>query len=295
LFLDQNKNICFQGVKLVGEGFNINEEQINEWIKKDSKNEYVLKRFASGEIATDSYNFKPLKWVIDFNDMSLEEASMYKLPFEYVKTYVKPFRDTVRRQTTREKWWQYGEKRPAMREAIKNLDKWIAIPNVSKWTIPVFIENKVLASGSLWVIASDDYYMLGVLTSKIHRDWLNAQKATLEDRTAYTNTTCFETFPFLWRDNPSEFKPDEKKANKVAETMKELDEFRLQMMKERNHGITKLYNEFFHEPQSKLYKLHRQLDESVCAVYGWKYDPEKNYNEELFKLNQEIAEREGKE
>ena len=76
--------------------------------------------------------------------------------------------------------------------------------------------------------------------------------------------------------------------------MKELDEFRLQMMKERNYGITKLYNEFFNEPASKLSKLHRQLDEAVCDVYDWKYDPNKNYNEELFKLNQEIAALEGK-
>jgi len=39
-------------------------------------------------------------------------------------------------------------------------------------------------------------------------------------------------------------------------------------------------------------KLHKQLDDAVYTVYGWKYDPKKNYNEELFKLNQEMAERE---
>ena len=35
-----------------------------------------------------------LEWVIDFNDMSMEDASLFKLPFEHVKTYVKPERDT---------------------------------------------------------------------------------------------------------------------------------------------------------------------------------------------------------
>ncbi len=60
-------------------------------------------------------------------------------------------------------------------------------------------------------------------------------------------------------------------------------------MKEKNCGITQLYNEFFNEPASKLYKLHKALDEAVCGVYGWTYEPSKNYNEQLFSLNQEIA------
>ncbi len=195
--LKQNQNICFQGVKVVGDGFNITEEQALKWIKADKKNQNVIKKFASAEIVTDSSDFTPVKWVIDFNNMSLEEASLYKLPFEHVKTYVKPFRDTVRDEKSKEYWWKYGRNRPAMREAIKNLNKYIAIPNVSKWTIPAFLLSGILVSGSMWVVASDDYYLLGVLTSKLHRDWINAQKSTLEDRTAYTNTTCFETFPFL--------------------------------------------------------------------------------------------------
>ncbi len=70
--------------------------------------------------------------------------------------------------------------------------------------------------------------------------------------------------------------------------MKELDEFRLLMMKNRNYGITKLYNEFFHESASKLSKLHKSLDEAICDVYGWKYDSNKNFNKQLFALNQEI-------
>ncbi len=74
--------------------------------------------------------------------------------------------------------------------------------------------------------------------------------------------------------------------------MTELDNYRMNEMKTRQWGITKLYNAFFHEPASKLYKLHKKLDEAVCKVYGWKYDPEKNYNEDLFYLNQKLYEQE---
>ena len=188
-----------------------------------------------------------------------------------------------------------------MREAIKNLDKYISMPGHSKWFIPVIVPSDWLAYvNSSFVIASDDYYLLGLLTSKLHRDWVKAQCSTLEDRIRYTNTTCFETFPFLWNEPPapergvSEIERPcqgsgaSRGVDSVREIMKELDEFRLAIMKERNYGITKLYNEFFAEPASKLSKLHKALDEAVCKVYGWKYEPSKNYNEQLFNLNQEL-------
>ena len=78
------------------------------------------------------------------------------------------------------------------------------------------------------------------------------------------------------------------KAFNITSLGKKLDEFRLKTMKEKNYGMTKLYNEFFSEPASKLSKLHKALDEAACKVYGWKYDSNKNYNQELFELNQEL-------
>ena len=298
--LKQNQNICFQGVVPVGK-FEITEKQASDWIQKDNKNKEVLKVFFSGNEITEYPDYKSDKWIIDFNNMTIEEASNYKLPFDYVKTFVKPQRDTVRRKAYKERWWRFAENQNKMREAIKNLDKYISMPGHSKWFIPVIVPSYWLAYvNSSFVIASDDYYLLGLLTSKLHRDWVKAQCSTLEDRIRYTNTTCFETFPFLWNEPPapergvSEIERPcqgsgaSRGVDSVREIMKELDEFRLAIMKERNYGITKLYNEFFAEPASKLSKLHKALDEAVCKVYGWKYEPSKNYNEQLFNLNQEL-------
>jgi len=212
--------------------------------------------------------------------MPLEEASKYTLPFEWVMQHVKPERDTNNRQARREKWWQYGEKRPAMRAAIKNLNGYFAIPITAKYTSFQAIKNDRLPL-KMMVVASDDFYILGVLNSTFHRNWVKAQCSTLEDRIRYTNTTCFETFPFLW-DEP------ENKKEPVRKIMTELDEYRMAEMKDRQWGITQLYNAFYNEPASRLYKLHRQLDEAVCAVYGWKFDAGKNYNEKLYELNLQL-------
>ncbi len=111
------------------------------------------------------------------------------------------------------------------------------------------------------VVASENFYILSILTANVHRIWMNAQKSTLEDRTAYTHNTCFETFPF-----PTAT-PEQQAAIRTAMTA--LHTYRSQQMELRNWGITDLYNEFFHEPTSQLVKLHTELDYLVMQAYGF--------------------------
>ncbi|MGL5510656.1 MAG: type IIL restriction-modification enzyme MmeI [Microcoleaceae cyanobacterium] len=221
--------------------------------------------------------------MIDFNDMSLEEASDYKLLFEHIKLNVKPERDENRRATTKLNWWKFGEKRPAMREAISNLTFYFSIPAHSKWFIfiPSFLDW--LPNNSIHVVTSDDFYILGILTSNIHRLWVKAQSSTLEDRTRYTPNTCFETFPFPQI-------PSAKLVEKIRKTAIELHEYRSQQMEKKQWGITQLYNQFFHEPSSKLHQLHQKLDKLVVEAYDFQTDDD--ILEKLFALNQELAEKE---
>ncbi|MEB3230402.1 MAG: hypothetical protein VKJ64_05280 [Leptolyngbyaceae bacterium] len=55
-------------------------------------------------------------------------------------------------------------------------------------------------------------------------------------------------------------------------------------------GITKLYNAYFNEPASQLYKLHKQLDALVLEAYG--FSAEDDLLEKLLALNLELAEKE---
>ncbi len=81
--LKANLNKGFQGVIPVGEGFIVTEQQVNDWIKADSKNKEVLKLFSMGANLAKNPHGKPERWIIDFNDMSIEDASDYKLPFAH--------------------------------------------------------------------------------------------------------------------------------------------------------------------------------------------------------------------
>ncbi|MFO5493496.1 MAG: type IIL restriction-modification enzyme MmeI, partial [Cuspidothrix sp.] len=213
----------------------------------------------------------------------LEDASDYKLPFEYIKTYVKPERDDNRRDTTKINWWKYGEKRPAMRKAIESLPFYFIVPRHSKWFIFIPGKSNWLPADSTTVIASDDFYILGILTSNIHRLWVNVQSSTLKGDTRYTHNTCFETFPFPQT-------ADIKIVEKIRTKAEELHQYRTQQMETKQWGITTLYNKFFNEPSSQLYKLHQQLDKLVMDAY--KFKPEDDILEKLLILNLELAEKE---
>ncbi|MBW4533425.1 MAG: hypothetical protein KME09_05760 [Pleurocapsa minor HA4230-MV1] len=294
--LKANKNYSFQACELSGQGFIVSESEAKEWINKDSKNKDILKPMLDGQSLIELHLQKD--WVIDFNDICLEEACNYKLPFKRVKEKVKPERDVNKENSRRINWWKYGRSRPMMRKALTELSCYFAIPKVAKYIVFSPVDVSILPCEANMVIASDDYYILGILNSIVHRTWVKAQRSTLKGDTRYTNTTCFETFPFP--QNPGEgtsrrgvlgkgerpFAPTEQIRNKTIE----LHQYRTEQMSKKQWGITQLYNTYFHEPASKLYQLHQQLDKLVMQAYGFKTDDD--ILAKLLELNLELAAKE---
>ncbi len=281
--LNSNINWCFQGVIPVGKGFIFTEEQVNAWIKADRKNQEVLKLFSMGANLAQEVNGKPDRWIIDFNDMPFDEASTYKLPFQHVKNLVKPDRDSNREAIMREKWWRFKRTNESMRRAIAPLTQYFAVPRVSKWAIFIPFPSNWLAGDKSVVVATDDFYILGILASNVHRTWMHAQKSTLKADIAYTHKTCFETFPF-----PQKLKPKEIEA--IRTIAQEFHDYRTIQMAQKKWGITTLYNEFFDERASGLFKLHAKLDDLVLKAYGFSKTDDRL--EKLLALNLEVAEKE---
>jgi hypothetical protein len=284
--LSANKNRCFQGVIPVGKGFIVTEQQVKTWIQADPNNQEVLKLFSMGANLAKNPHGKPDRWIIDFNEMAIEDASDYSLPFQHIQATVKPERDKNRRDTTRLNWWKYGEKRPAMRNAIAFLSCYFAVPEVSKWAVFIPCPTDWLPGNKTKVVDSDDFYVLGILASTVHRTWMHAQKSTLSSSIAYTHNTCFETFPF-----PQS--PDSKQVTSIREITQKLHDYRTQQMESKQWGITQLYNKFFDEPTSQLSKLHAELDKQVMQAYRFK--PTDEILEKLLQLNGELAEKEARD
>jgi hypothetical protein len=177
--------------------------------------------------------------------MTFKEAESCSAPFGVIRRLVKPLRDTNRRDVRRIYWWRFGENAPKMRAALAPLDQFFAVGEVSKWAIFVPCEKGWLPGKKNKAVASDDFYLLALLSSDVHRQWMHAQKGTLKGDIAYTHDTIFETFPFPQIVAPAQ-------VQQIRQAMTILNDYRNEVMLARNCGITDLYNAYFHEPASQL-------------------------------------------
>jgi type II restriction/modification system DNA methylase subunit YeeA len=289
----ENSSIAFMG-DTKGGAFDIPESLAREWIASPNpngkSNTEVLRPWTNGlDVTRRSRGM----WIIDFGcESTIEEASLYEKPFEYVRTHVKPERDNNNRESYRRKWWLHVEPRPAMREAFSTIKRFAATPNLTKFRLFAWMPTDVLPDHQLIVFARDDDYFFGVLHSAVHERWSLRMGTALEDRPRYTPTTCFETFPFpplsggIERDI-NVAAQEQRDVNAAAQEMREriaaaaakLSELRENWLNPKNadgspalsdallkkRTLTNLYN----DRPTWLELAHLDLDRAVLAAYGW--------------------------
>ncbi len=222
--------------------------------------------FISGEDINESPTQKPRRYIIDFFDRDLRECEE-KWPelIQIVRHKVKPIRETQKRDAIRERWWQYADKRPGLYEAIKNLNKVLVTPVVTKHLTFLFLPTGMVYSHKVQVFATDSYAFFCVLQSACHDLWARFLSSTLGETLNYSGSDCFETFPF-----PAEFKTNDD-MQRVGKTCYEQ---RASLMVDLNVGPTILYNRF-NDPEEAsegivfLRRLHNDLDRAVLDGYGW--------------------------
>jgi hypothetical protein len=194
--LPSNKGLSFQGPVLVGD-FEIEHEVATKWLRlpnpNSQSNAKVIRPLSNGrDITSKSRNF----WVIDFDDLGQNDASLFEKPFEHVLRYVKPMRDESRDQSRRKKWWLHGRSGSEYRAATKNINRYIATSQVAKHRVFIWLPEKVWPHQTVIAVTRSDDTTFGILHSRFHELWSLRMGTSLEDRPRYTPTTCFETFPF---------------------------------------------------------------------------------------------------
>jgi hypothetical protein len=274
-----NSEIISVGVALHAQGFVISESLAEEWLSSDSSDlSKVIRLTLNGRDLTD----KPRKqYVIDFFGMSLEEASRFSIPYQWILERVLPLRKTNNRKSYREIWWIFGEPRPQLRKTLVDIKKYIATPLTAKHRFFTVLSKEVLPDQSLVTIALEDCYFLGVLSSKIHVAWALAAGGRLGvgNDPRYNKTRCFDPFPF-----PS---PTEPQKQKIRELGDRLDSHRKQVQTTHpDITITGMYNlleklragtPFTDSDRdynnralvSTLKQIHDELDTAVFEAYDW--------------------------
>ena len=265
--LAANAARSFIGSFVNGIGFVLSADQAGALVETDPRNREVIRPYLNGADLNDDPRQRPSRWVINFFDWPMERAMEYPACFEIIERLVKPERSKVNRKAHRERWWIYGDKRPALYTAIAGMDRVLAIARVSKTVTPAFIPTGQVASEATAIFAYDDDGHFGVLTSALHWWWAVTYASTLETRIRYTPSDVFETFP----------QPEPQSGpcwDAIAEAGKALNEFRADLMIRTNLGLTKTYNRVHdpaeHNPDiAHLRALHVALDHAVRDAYGW--------------------------
>ena len=263
--LAENFGIAFQGCIVLGKGFVLEPEEAREWIAEDPRNAEVLYPYLNGEDLNSRPDCSASRWVIDFNARLEAEARRYSLPYVHVRERVQPGRMKNNRKVYRDYWWQYGEKRPALRKAIADLKEVLALTLHTKTLMPCRVPTGQVMSHALAIFATDSCAQQAVLSSSFHQYWAITYGSTLGIGTRYTPSDVFETFP----------RPEPTSA--LEAIGRTLDAERREIMLRRDLGLTRLYNlvndpglEAGADPDvDRMRDIHVELDAAVAAAYGW--------------------------
>ena len=325
--LSENADICFEGVKKYGP-FDVDGALARKWLcaplnVNGLPNSVVLKRLTT---AMDIVRRPEDRWVIDFGpNSSSTEAACFEAPFSFAEEVVKPYRDQVRDEKTRIKWWLYERPRPKLVSKLSPLARYIATPRVAKHRIFIWLEKACNPDTAIDAIARDDDTSFGSLHSTFHELWSLRMGTFLGvgNDPRYTPSTTFETFPFPEGLTPNILAADyadDSRAVAIATAAARLNELRENWLnpaglvvrepevvagypdrilpkdeaaaKELSkRTLTNLYN----ARRDWLNNAHKALDEAVAEAYGWGDDwragllTEDEILARLFRLNQERA------
>lgn len=261
----ENSGIAFIGCYVLGKGFILEPDEAKHWIDDDPRNAEVLFPYLNGEDLNSRPDTSPSRWVIDFNGLTEAAAKTFEAPMARLTETVKPERLSKPKSVASAPWWRFLRERPAMRNAVADLDEVLVIARVSRTVMPIRIPNASIASEACVVFASDSHGMQATLSATPHQTWAITYGSGMRGDPRYTPSDVLETFPF-----PLPTKPLEGSG-------RILDEERREMMLRRHLGLTKLYN-LVNDPNlpdaadpdvARLREIHVELDHAVMAAYGW--------------------------
>lgn len=274
------EGLCSPGVKLHGAGFIVSPDESRDLgLGRVAGLEKYIRPYVNGrDLAARSRG----AMVIDLFGLTAEQVrDRFPEIYQRILERVKPERDHNNRESYRKFWWIFGEPRKDFRPALDGLRRYIATIETAKHRVFQFVDANVVPDNKLICIATDDAYILGVTSSRIHVTYVLAAGSRLGvgDDPVYVKTTCFDPFPF----------PDCADAQRAAirKIAEELDAHRkARVALHPDLELTKIYNvlekvragEALDVGEKSIHaralvavlaELHDRLDAAVADAYGW--------------------------
>jgi hypothetical protein len=277
--LQSNEGMCFQGVVPAGDGFKLDAEELAALGYADDSLPPVIRRYIIGRDLVQRFE---VRYIIDFFGRSEADARKNYPPlYQRLLNRVYPERAENKRTSYREKWWIFAEPRPAMRRALAGLTRFIVTPYTATHRPFMFVSPDTMPDAMAYAFPSDDAFILGVLSSRLHVKWSLAAGGRLGvgNDPRYTSNGTFFPFPF-----PA---CDEAAKARIRALGEELDAHRKRVQAQHpDLSLTAMYNvleglraertltpkeQATHDAGlvSLLRQLHDELDAAIATAYGW--------------------------
>jgi hypothetical protein len=183
--LRANEGVCHDGVKLHGRGFILRPNEIKVLgVGRRDEAETIIRPYLNGR----DINQRPRGlYVIDLFGLNEEEVR-HRFPeiYQHLLASVKPVREnqfhksrTKDAESYAKLWWLFGKPRPELRSALVGLYRFIATVDTATHRIFQFLPLDIVCDDKIVIVASDDSYDLGVLSSRPHLVWALGQRTRL--------------------------------------------------------------------------------------------------------------------
>ncbi|MDP2321204.1 MAG: N-6 DNA methylase [Acidobacteriota bacterium] len=273
--LQENRDKSYKGSVVLGMGFTFGDSdatgtatpvsRMREILTEQPEAQRYVEPYLGAEDFVRSPTHKAERFIINFGDLSLEDASRFPSLLEIVETKVKPGRLAQKREVYKARWWQFAEKQLELYRRLEQLNRVLVIPEVCPQFSVGFVPTGQVFAQTLYVLLFDTFAAFSILQSRLHESWSRCFGSSMKDDLRYTPSDCFDTFPFPtgWESNRS-----------IESAGSHYHDSRAEVLVGRNEGLTKVYN-YFHDRDEhdagivKLRDLHAAMDRAVLDAYGW--------------------------
>jgi hypothetical protein len=266
--LVENESRAFIGSYVLGSGFTLQPEQAQELIENDPKNKEVLFPYFNGDDLNQRTSAPARRWVINFHDWPKEKAEEYEEVFAIVERDVKPERAKNSNKQRRDIWWRFTRPTIGLYESIEHLDRVIAIGLTTSTQLPAFLPRESVFDQTLVVFPTDSYTEFAFRSSEFQFWWTVQYGPTRTGDLRYTPTTCCNPLP---APHP---------IDELAWLGNELEA----LQKRTCLALTPLSQRIHSRDESTaniaaLREIHRKIDQTILATYGWDVDLEYGFHE----------------
>ncbi len=184
--LNANEGVMYEGYKPLGDGFFITETENDELLNSDTRNADVLRPFINGHEVNNWPDQRPSQRIIYFRAWPIERARTYEGPFRLVEARMPTQRASQNRPSNRDRWWIYGEARPALSAKLASLKRCFIIVRHTKYLAFSEASTGVILSEALKIFTADRWDLYAVVQSSLHEFWARKYSGALKQDLRYS-------------------------------------------------------------------------------------------------------------